>query len=153
MKTLTPDCPLGALAVSSGDALIVACKDGFVRAFPTTLTGVASETPGCEFETVYARVSWLGYCPVHDTVLTIERRRGDDTGVVRVYYNWRTAHAGESGRFAAFPAVDPTPRICLCSHQWMGARWQAPVCSPFSTLCSLSPRPRVSPRSAPRASP
>lgn len=93
-----PEAQLGPLAVSCGDALLVACKDGYIRAFPTTATSLATPVPGCEFETVYSSVGWLGYCPWNDAVITIERRRGDDTGVVRVYYNWRRARdtAGQS---------------------------------------------------------
>ena len=105
-----------SLVASAPDMLIVACADGFVRTYPATTTTVSMALPICEFETVYPSVTWIGHCAVHDTICTIEKRRGGDTGVVRVYYNWRatTASKDESAFLSSLEPATPFPASKKC---------------------------------------
>lgn len=108
IRHLYPDNEPSLLA-SAPDMLITAGADGFIRTYPTTGSTVSSTKPVCEFETVYPTVTFLTYCSVHDTVITIENRRGDDTGVVRVYYNWRLAASPGGDDSTALPSEPLKP--------------------------------------------
>lgn len=103
-----------SLVAVAPNLLIVACADGFVRTYPSGSVGTNAE-PISEFETVYPSVTSLKYCAIHDTIVTIEKRRGDDTGVVRVYYNWRLgacpSRASSDGNATcdiSQPSLEPT---------------------------------------------
>ena len=77
--------------VAAHDLLLAAFADGTIRGY--SLHGPNPSHVTHQFDTIYPAIQTLAYSAWHDTVLTIEARRGDATGVVRVYYNWRCGTA------------------------------------------------------------
>lgn len=91
------------------DLVFAAYADGVILCFPGT--GPFTSKPAYRFEAIYPCITQLTYSAWHDTVITIENRRSDPNGVVRIYYNWRagTVTAPYTGEQYDHNPVAPLP--------------------------------------------